>query len=445
MGLSVGQKAGWGLADMGIVVFVIVKQLLIVSYLTTYLGIPVAIAGFVTTIVLIFDMITDPLIGYLSDRTQSRFGRRAPWMFCGAVVMAVGMVGLFMAPFDAVVAVKLTWVIASFVLATVGFTMCAIPYSAQAGEITQDPKERSAMTGWRMAFATVGILVGGAVLPGLAGAFGFPLAALYVTPLMIGAVWASLWATRRAPRVETPTETGFAASYALVFGNRTFVVLALAYGVMTLAVALITAGLPFAATYLVVDDGQNALSGAAQGLTVLSVLFGAFFVGAILSQVFWALLSYRLGKMWALVVGLSAYIALLYTLSLVLPSPNVTAVAGLIVIAGVTNGAYQQIPWAMYPDLMDVTRGESGIAIEGAFSAVWLFGQKLSNAVAPAVLGLILAQAGWQETTEGFIDQGVQSLEALQMAITLIPAGIMVIAVLMLLVVYRPMAVRALA
>ena len=350
-----------------------------------------------------------------------------------------------MAPFDAVVAVKLTWVIASFVLATVGFTMCAIPYSAQAGEITQDPKERSAMTGWRMAFATVGILVGGAVLPGLAGAFGFPLAALYVTPLMIGAVWASLWATRRAPRVETPTETGFAASYALVFGNRTFVVLALAYGVMTLAVALITAGLPFAATYLVVDDGQNALSGAAQGLTVLSVLFGAFFVGAILSQVFWVLLSYRLGKMWALVVGLSAYIALLYTLSLVLPSTNVTAVAGLFVIAGVTNGAYQQIPWAMYPDLMDVTRGESGIAIEGAFSAVWLFGQKLSNAVAPAVLGLILAQAGWQETTEGFIDQGVQSLEALQMAITLIPAGIMVIAVLMLLVVYRPMAVRALA
>ena len=178
---------------------------------------------------------------------------------------------------------------------------------------------------------------------------------------------------------------------------------------------------------------------------MLSVLFGAFFVGAILSQVFWVLLSYRLGKMWALVVGLSAYIALLYTLSLVLPSTNVTAVAGLFVIAGVTNGAYQQIPWAMYPDLMDVTRGESGIAIEGAFSAVWLFGQKLSDAVAPAVLGLILAQAGWQETTEGFIDQGVQSLEALQMAITLIPAGIMVIAVLMLLVVYRPMAVRALA
>ncbi|MEL6839985.1 MAG: MFS transporter [Pseudomonadota bacterium] len=439
------QKAGWGLADAGIVVFVIVKQLLIVSYLTTFLGIPVAIAGFVTTIVLIFDMITDPLVGYFSDRTKTRFGRRAPWMFIGAVVMAVGMVGLFMAPLEAAMAVKLTWVVASFVLATIGFTMCAIPYGAQAGEITHDPKERSAMTGWRMAFATVGILVGGAVLPGLAGAFGFPMAALYVTPLMIGAIWLSLWSTRRAPRIETPAPTGFAASYTLVFSNRTFVVLALAYGVMTLAVALITAGLPFAAAYLVIDDGQNALSGAARALTVLSVLFGAFFVGAILSQVLWVLMSYRLGKMWALVIGLSGYVVLLYGLSAVLPSTNVTIVAGFFIIAGVTNGAYQQIPWAMYPDLMDVTREDSGVAIEGAFSAVWLFGQKLSNAIAPALLGLILARAGWQETTQGVIPQSNAALEALQMAITLIPAGIMMAAIVMLILVYRPMAVRTLA
>ncbi|MDX8351204.1 MFS transporter [Cognatiyoonia sp. IB215182] len=445
MALSMGQKAGWGLADAGIVVFVIVKQLLIVSYLTTYLGIPVAIAGFVTTIVLIFDMITDPLIGYFSDRTQSRFGRRAPWMFAGAIVMALGMVGLFMAPVEAAMGAKLTWVIAAFGMATIGFTMCAIPYGAQAGEITQNPRERSTMTGWRMAFATVGILVGGAVLPGLAGAFGFPIAALYVTPLMIGAIWLSLWSTRNAPRIETAAKTGFVAAYRLVFSNRTFVVLALGYGVMTLAVALITAGLPFAAAYLVVDDGQNALSGAAEALTVLSVLFGAFFVGAILSQVFWVLISHRLGKLWALVIGLSGYVALLYGLSGILPSTNVTLVAGVFVIAGITNGAYQQIPWAMYPDLMDVTREESGIAIEGAFSAVWLFGQKLANAIAPALLGLILARAGWQETTEGFVAQINAALEALQLAITLIPAGILVVAVFVLLMVYRPMAVRALA
>ena len=59
--LSVGQKAGWGLADMGVVVFVIVKQLLVLSFLTNYLNVSVGIAGLLTTSVLIFDIITDPI------------------------------------------------------------------------------------------------------------------------------------------------------------------------------------------------------------------------------------------------------------------------------------------------------------------------------------------------------------------------------------------------
>ena len=92
--LSLLQKAGWGLADMGIVVFVIVKQLLVLSFLTNYLGIPVGIAGALTTAVLVFDIITDPLVGYLSDRTKSRWGRRAPWMALGALVLVAGMIGL---------------------------------------------------------------------------------------------------------------------------------------------------------------------------------------------------------------------------------------------------------------------------------------------------------------------------------------------------------------
>jgi GPH family glycoside/pentoside/hexuronide:cation symporter len=84
MALTLGQKAGWGLADLGVVVFVVVKQLLVLAFLTSYLGVPAGIAGAATTGVLVFDMITDPVIGYLSDRTDSRFGRRAPWMVAGS-------------------------------------------------------------------------------------------------------------------------------------------------------------------------------------------------------------------------------------------------------------------------------------------------------------------------------------------------------------------------
>ena len=443
MALSLGQKAGWGLADLGVVVFVVVKQLLILTYLTTVLGVPVGIAGLVTTGVLIFDMMTDPLVGYLSDRTQSRYGRRAPWMAVGAVVLSIGMVGIFAAPAGMTLVGNLAWVIAFFGLATVGFTMVAIPYGAQAGEITQDPKERSAMTGWRMGFASVGILIGGAVIPGLAGEMGYAAAAFAVTPLMIGAGWVSLWATRNAPRIATATTVDLRRMYQLVLRNRPFMCLVALYGVMTFAIALITAGLPLAAIYLIVDNGATALSGAAAALSTLSLMFAAFVVGAILSQVIWVLLSSRFGKSNTLAAGLCLYAVLLVALYNSLPSVNVTAIAALFVLAGIANGSYQQIPWAMYPDLMDVTRSESGQAIEGAFSAVWLFGQKIANALAPAVLGLILAQSGWLASTGDIVTQNAQALSALHVVISLVPAAILVIAAFCVKWIYKPMVSHA--
>lgn len=443
MALSLGQKAGWGLADMGVVVFVVVKQLLILTFLTSVLGVPVGIAGFVTTAVLIFDMITDPLVGYLSDRTQSRFGRRAPWMAVGAVVMAAGMVGIFAVPAGLALSGNLGWVIAFFGMATVGFTMVAIPYGAQAGEITTDPAERSAMTGWRMGFASVGILVGGALIPGLAGSMGYAKAALVVTPLIVGAIWLSLWSTRNAPRVAKAAQVDLRGMFGLVFANRPFMILVALYGVMTLAIALITAGLPFAAMYLILDNGQTALSGAASALSTLSLMFAAFVVGSILSQAVWVVLSGKMGKTGALMLGLCLYVVVLYALYAALPSVNVTAIAGLMMLAGMTNGAYQQIPWAIYPDLMDVTRAQSGVAIEGAFSAIWLFGQKLANALAPAILGLILAQAGWVEATGAVVAQSDQALGTLRVAVTVLPAGILVVAILGLGVAFRPALRRA--
>jgi len=439
MRLSVWQKVGWGIADMGVVVFIVVKQLLILNYLTSFLGVPVDIAGMVTTGVLVFDIITDPLIGALSDKTNSRFGRRAPWMFVGAVVMAGGIVGLFAVPGGLEMAGKLTWVIAFFALATIGFTMVAIPYGAQSGEMTTDPLERSTMTGWRMVFASIGILIGGALIPGLAASMGYAKAALAVAPIVIGAVWMSLWATRHAPRVADPAPMNLSVMVRLVFSNRPFVMKAALYGVMTLAVAIFSAGLPFVATYLVLDVGNNnALSEAAQSITVLPLLFLASVFGAILSQGFWVFMSRRIGKLNALVAGLAVYIVALLLLAANLPSVNVTAIMGLFFLQGIANGAWMQIPWALYPDLMDLTRVKSGATIEGAFGALWIFGQKIANAVAPALLGLILARQGWKEATGEIVLQPDAALIALTWSVTYLPALILLASIFGLLFIFRP-------
>ena len=430
--LSVGQKAGWGLADMGIVVFVIVKQLLVLSFLTNYLNVPVGIAGLLTTSVLIFDIITDPIVGYLSDRTHSRWGRRVPWMVIGALILSGGIIGLFGVPQSLSLLGTIIWVGGFFALATVGFTMVAIPYGATAGEMTQDPKERSTMMGFRMAFASVGILLGGAVIPQLAGGTrdGHFIAAIYVAPIIILSIWGSLWSTRTAPRILSPSVQGFMSTWLLVFKNKPFVILVCLYGIMTLAIALITAGLPFAAIYLIFDSGNSLLSPASSALGILSLLFACFVFGSILSQAFWVWMSARLGKVSALIFGLVIYIILLVAIFISLPSVDIMLIAILFVVAGTTNGAYQQIPWAIYPDLMDITRSESGDAIEGAFSAIWLFGQKVANAIAPLILSLILALFGWRESGEGFTDQVPEALRALQNSITILPAFILALAIL---------------
>ena len=430
--LSVAQKAGWGLADMGIVVFVIVKQLLVLSFLTNYLNVPVGIAGVLTTSVLIFDIITDPIVGYLSDRTHSRWGRRVPWMVIGALILSGGIIGLFGVPQSLSLSGTIIWVGGFFALATVGFTMVAIPYGATAGEMTQDPKERSTMMGFRMAFASVGILLGGAVIPQLAGGTreGHFIAAIYVAPIIILSIWGSLWSTRTAPRILSPSARGFMSTWLLVFKNKPFVILVCLYGIMTLAIALITAGLPFAAIYLIFDSGNSLLSPASTALGILSLLFACFVFGSILSQAFWVWMSARLGKVGALIFGLVIYIILLIAIFVNLPSVDIMLMAILFVVAGMTNGAYQQIPWAIYPDLMDITRSESGDAIEGAFSAIWLFGQKVANAIAPLILSLILALFGWRESGEGFTDQVPEALRALQNSITILPAFILALAIL---------------
>ena len=440
MSLSLGQKAGWGLADMGIVVFVIVKQLLILAFMNSFLGIPIALAGAVTTAVLIFDIITDPIIGYFSDKTVSRFGRRAPWMLVGAVVLALAMIGLFAVPENFTTSASLIWVIVFFLISTLGFTMVSIPYGAMAGEMTLDKKERSSMTAWRMAFASLGILVGGALIPILAGdtKSGYTFAAICVAPLIILSIWFSVFFTRNAPRTLVPSQQNFSYILKLVLANRAFVTLVILYGIMTLAIALITAGLPFAAMYLIMDDGNSLLSGVAKGLGTLSLMFAAFVIGSIISQALWVKLSNLYGKVAAQLIGILCYIALLIFIFFSLPNYNVTLIAGLFILAGMTNGSYQQIPWALYPDLMDVTREKSGESIEGAFSAVWLFGQKVANAISPLILGFILSLYGWKETTEGFTKQTDAALNTLQTSITLIPAAILGLAGILLFSIYLP-------
>jgi GPH family glycoside/pentoside/hexuronide:cation symporter len=215
-----------------------------------------------------------------------------------------------------------------------------------------------------------------------------------------------------------------------IWRNKPFIRLVFLYGIMTMGIATITAGLPFAALHLITDNQNTALSSLSSSLGTLSFLFAAFVLGAMLSQVFWVYASNVLGKAKALMCGLSLYIILLFAIFVSLPSDDITTMFVLFLLAGVTNGAYQQIPWAMYPDLMDSTRINQQQSIEGAFSAFWLFGQKIANALAPGFLAIVLGIYGYKSTTGIKVEQPEQALAALKSMVTLVPAAFLFLAVL---------------
>ena len=121
----------------------------------------------------ITDVITDPLIGYLSDRTKSKFGRRKPWMAVGAIVMMTAAFLLFNPKEGVTNSYLLIW----SMLLWLGWTMINIPYYAWGAELSENYDERTRITGWRQVFAYAGnvtVLALPAIANELTGFGGLP-------------------------------------------------------------------------------------------------------------------------------------------------------------------------------------------------------------------------------------------------------------------------------
>jgi GPH family glycoside/pentoside/hexuronide:cation symporter len=140
------------------------------KFYTDDLKIDIGTVGAILLIARLADFIVDPIIGYASDRTTWRLGRRRSWVLLGAPVFALGIYNLFLPPPDATENHLLIW-IAVFYL---GWTMITIPYGAWGAELSGDYHERSRITGIREIFTLVGLAVAGAipVIVGTAGGEG---------------------------------------------------------------------------------------------------------------------------------------------------------------------------------------------------------------------------------------------------------------------------------
>ena len=170
--LSARTKLLYGVADGGCALVTASIQFFLLSYLADVLRYDPAVVGTALMVgKLTWDAVNDPLFGYLSDRTRSRWGRRRPYLLFGAVPLGLATWMLFSLPPGLAGAAAFFVVLGSFLLHDTLQTLVSVSYGALMPELTADYDERTSLSTVRMAFSVVGYILGGGMTTLIAGLF----------------------------------------------------------------------------------------------------------------------------------------------------------------------------------------------------------------------------------------------------------------------------------
>lgn len=344
------------------------------------LGISLATVGLILLLARIVDALTDPLIGWASDRLA---GRRA-LIVAGLPLLALGMVGLLAPPQGA----GALWLAGLLVMVSLGYSMATISYNAWGAEVAATPLGRTRVVASREGFALVGVVLA-AVLPGvLAGggaeAAGLSRMTLIFLPLLAaGAAWTLLAGPlppRRA-RAHRPVLRDLAAALAY----RPFARLLAVFAANGIAAAI-----PSATVLFFVADVLQARELAGLFLVL-------YFLAAALSLPLWVAISRRVGKLRGWLAGMVLAIAV-FAWAGMLGSGDLWAYGLICVLSGAALGADLSLPPSLLADLL-ARSAPAGESRAGASFGWWNFVTKANLALAAGLALPLLAALGYTPGT----------------------------------------------
>jgi Na+/melibiose symporter-like transporter len=374
------------------------------------LGLPLATVGLVLLATRVVDAVTDPLLGWLSDRLP---GRR---LMIGAALplLALGVPGLLAPPPQA----GPLWLASLLVLVTLGYSMASVAYLAWGAEVASSPHGRTRAVAAREAFSLAGVVLA-ASLPGLlAGdgdpAFGFAVLGWVFPPLLAVAAACTLAFTPARP----PTARGAPAAHFGALGaalrHAPFAHLLAAF-----AASGIAAAIPSATVLFFVADVLQA--------EAMSGLFLAlYFVAAAAGLPLWVALARRIGRLRAWLAGMALSIAV-FAWAATLGAGEVLPFAIICLLSGVALGADLTLPAALLAELLNGAEGRAARLRSGACFGWWNFVTKANLALAAGVALPLLAALGYQPSAR---DAG--ALRALTLIYALAPVVLKLLAMAML-------------
>ena len=428
-------SVAYGVKDNGFSVFLLI-------FYNQVLGIDAGVVGTVIMAALIFDAFADPIIGELSDRTQSKWGRRLPWLYTAAIPLGIIWLLLWHPP-EMGQTGTIIWLFCTAVLARSLVAMCEVPSIALVPELTADYDERTRLMRYRFLFGWAGgllmlIFAYGIFFTGEKGVsdpVGYDAYSVWGALMMTGAVLISaLGQHRHVAKQSPPAPRGVGLGHAFAEAKVTLSNRAFLWLVSAAVFGLINQGLTFALT--------NYQLGFLWQLQQMEMLYYALilFTTVIVAFIIVPPLSARLGKKNAAI--LLAMISMTFTaglygswlLDLVPGAPNNPSILFMFALVAMTNSAavgMMMLTSSMMADVVEASQQETGRRSEGLFFAGYFFMQKCAVGIGTFAAGMILTFADFPQNAEpGRVDVAVLDGLALYYMGTVLTFGIIGVLVL---------------
>jgi Na+/melibiose symporter-like transporter len=384
--------AGFSLGMIGDRIFRDAPALLLLIFMTNYLGVPPALAGVAVFIPKLVIMFVDPMVGTLSDRLETRWGRRRPLMLVGAVLASVAIVLFFHVPRFATPLAQAVYMSAVVLLGFAGYSLNSVPYLTMASEVAGSAADRSRIMAWRVAFMALGLSLSayaGAFVQAMGG--GIPgyetMSWVYGGICLVTMLATVVMAGRLTPSVADGSRLTLREQFVLVVRNRRFLRLLLVGFAQKVAEGVGYGSFAYFCIYVVLQP----LSGI--GLVVLASV-----AGQVITQPLWL----KAAKRWPL-TALYAVGVLGWCLNLVLWLATKGQSQWWLIPLGLQGGAaaggFLMVTLAMLSNTLAADAAESGLNREGVYSGIWLASEKLGFAFGALIVGVALGIFGFVESS----------------------------------------------
>jgi len=419
--LSKKTKIGYSFGYLGMVLATWTFSTYIFFFYASVIGLDPLWIGIALGILGVWDMFNDPIMGHISDKTKTRWGRRRPYIIFGTVPLVITFILLWWNPFTDWFMIFLYFLLIMLIFEWM-FTLVQLAYTSLFPELTSNVDERLEIAGYLEFFDIIALIMGfvlSLVIVGILIEMGYsPIIAWPMMATILGVVIAlsaftAVAVTKERKIFYTAEALPFLKALKYTWKNKSFRVVALAWLCISIAYVIAAATSIFFSIYIL---NLSELE------TAMSLLF--MFLTAIPSLYFWFKISKKFGAVRTTMMAMFLFgISFVFLLFVV----NYVMFIIAIVILGVGFAGVILLPQTLYADVIDEDETITGVRREGMYQGIRAFIAKGSVSVSYVTMGIVLSLSGFQA---GAATQSDTALLGIRLLLGLIPAVVMFIGIL---------------